>query len=211
MRRPGRLPGVFLSLGQLCLWMENPAVPRGDKYALVPAPQPLPGWGNSRGARRGWGGWSRGRGGCTKLGRGSAAVVLELLADGRGPLWHSVPYGSCAPLCGHHAGHKRACFLTTVSFKTAWLDMLGLSASPARCVISCTCTNLHTCSAAAQDPPGFLGTTSCPVVGTAAVTDGWWHINYLSVTQELWEGSLHPAGGTAERIPSARPSNTPQE
>lgn len=86
MRRPGRLPGVFPSLGQLCLWMENPAVPRGDKYTLVPAPQPLPGWGNSQGAWRGWGEWSRGRGGCTKLGRGSAAAALELLVDGRGPL-----------------------------------------------------------------------------------------------------------------------------
>lgn len=113
---------------------------------------------------------------------------------------------------GRRGGHKLSCTLIAISLTTtAHLDVLHLSASCAVCLICCACTEVRTRNAVNLDRPGFILTISSPVFDRTAITDGLWHINYLSLTCELWEGSLYPAGGTAERIPSALFSNTLQE
>lgn len=94
---------------------------------------------------------------------------------------------------------------------TAHLDVPSLLASPATCVICCSRAKVCAGNAVNWDHPGFTLTISSPAFDRMAITDGLWHINYLSLTCELWEGSLYPAGGTAERIPSALSSNMLQE
>lgn len=89
----------------------------------------------------------------------------------------------------------------------AHLDVLSLSASPAMCMICRVCAKVCTCNAVNLNRPGSILTVSSPAFDRTAITDGWWHTKYLSLTCKLREGSLHPAGGTAWRIPSALSSN----
>jgi len=102
------------------------------------------------------------------------------------------------------AGHKFACTLVAISCTAvAHLDTPICPLHLQVCDLPRVQTLSRACLVCRHD--------LWAVVGTSAVTDGWWHINYLSLTWELWEGSLHAAGGTAERIPSALPSNALQE